>query len=182
MNFQSRVTWLDNATHHGLERELSDVTYLVMHSTASDKTATAKGVIGWMNGQPNKISYHYVIDRSGEIIRMTKPTTVAYHAGDSMFPNPRRATPENQKPHRGASINAKSIGIAWVNNNHAETLTANQVESGLWLCHFWMRKLGLAPSNVITHAECSPGRKTDPRTMPGREWREMLADTVGLYT
>ena len=73
MSLQSRVVWLDNATHHGSGRPMSNVTLLVVHSTASDKTATARGVVGWMNGQPKKISYHYVIGRPGEIVRMTKP-------------------------------------------------------------------------------------------------------------
>lgn len=181
MSLQSRVVWLDNARHKGVERPLSEVTLLVMHATASGKTETAKSVIAWMNGQNNPISYHYVIGRAGEILRMCKPEIVAFHAGDSAWPNPRRATPDNQRPHKGASVNRKSIGIAWVNNNHAEPLTALQVESAEWLCHFWMRKLGLAPSDVRTHAEVSPGRKTDPRALPGAEWRALLADNVPVH-
>lgn len=176
MNFQSRVVHLDGARHHGVTRSLEEITLIVMHATASGKLETARSVINWMNGQNNPISYHYVLDRSPEICRMTKPEIVAYHAGDSAWPNPRRATPENQRPHKGASVNRKSLGIAFVNNNHAEPLTAYQVENGLWLCKFWMQKLRLAPSDVRMHYEVSPGRKTDCRAVTGPEWREMLAE------
>lgn len=179
MSLQDRVIRLDDAKHSGKTRELSAVNLIVIHATASGKTETAKSVIGWMNGQPNPISYHYMIDRDGMMYRMTKPELVAYHAGDSAFPNPVRATPANpNKPNGGKSVNGRSLGIAFVNNNHAEALTALQVESGEWLCHFWMKKLGLGPESVVTHAEVSPGRKTDPRAMPGKEWRAFLADNV----
>lgn len=181
MSLQSRVAWLDNAVHHGPQRDLDDITLIVMHATASGKTETAKSVIKWMNGQHSPISYHYLIDRSGAILRMCKPEIVAYHAGDSAWPNPQRATEKNQRPHKGASVNRKSIGIAWVNNNHAEPLTALQVESAEWLCHFWMKKLGIGPASVVMHYEVSPGRKTDCRAITGPEWRALLADNVPVH-
>lgn len=177
MSLQSRVVWLDSARHHGPGRSFDDITLIVMHSTASGKLETARGVIAWMNRQPSPISYHYVLDRSAEICRMTKPEITAFHAGDSAWPNPKRATPQNQRPNGGASVNRKSLGLAFVNNNHAEPLTAYQVENGLWLCRFWMKRLGIGPESVVTHAEVSPGRKTDPRMMPGSEWRALLTET-----
>lgn len=173
---QSRVVWLDNPTHHGPGRPLSDISLIVMHATASGKLETARSVIAWMNGQRNPISYHYVLDRGPEICRMTKPGIIAYHAGDSAWPNPKRATPDNpHRPNGGASVNRKSIGIAFVNNNHAEPLTPYQVENGLWLCRFWMQKLGLTAADVRMHYEVSPGRKSDCRAITGDEWRELLA-------
>lgn len=179
MSLQSRVVRLDNARHAGPARAVTDIQLITMHCTASGKDQNAKGVIAWMNAQVKPISYGYVIDRDGMMYRMTKPERVAYHAGDSKWPDPIRATPDNPKPHKGASINKKSLGIAWVNNNEGERLTALQVESAEWLCHFWMRRLGLAPSDVIGHSECSPGRKVDPtRAMEMKEWRALLADNV----
>lgn len=175
MSLQVRVRHLDSARHHGPVRPLSAVNLLVMHATASGKLETAQSVIAWMNGQKSPISYHYVLDRTPEILRMTKPEVVAFHAGDSAWPNPARATPQNPRPNGGRSVNSRSIGIAFVNNNHAEPLTAYQVENGIWLCKFWMRRLGIGPESVVMHYEVSPGRKTDTRAITGPEWREMLA-------
>lgn len=181
MSLQSRVVRLDSARHHGKARDLSSVNLIVTHATASGKTETAKGVIAWMNGQNAPISYHYVICRDGTIYRMCRPELTAFHAGDSAWPSPIRATPQNQRPNGGKSVNARSIGIAFVNNNHAEPLTALQVESAEWLCHHWMKRLGIGPESVVTHAEVSPGRKTDPRALPGSEWRALLADNVPVH-
>lgn len=185
-SLQSRVRHLDNARHCGPARPVTDILWLTMHCTGSGRMRTARDVIAWMNkpvdprginGPKGPISYGYVIDRDGTIYRMTKPERVAYHAGDSRFPDPIRATRDNPKPHGGASINRKSLGIAWANDNLSERLTALQVESGLWLCHHWLNRLGLPVSNVIGHNECSPGRKVDPaRAMPMGDWREMLAE------
>ena len=165
------VRRLDNAVHHGGERVI-DPCLVVWHTTDGD---SAQGSIDYLNSTADKsASYHYLIDRDGTVLRMTEPGLIAYHAGDSAWPHPKVATPDNQKPN-GSSINRLSIGIAWANKG--EPLTVQQKASGLWLAKIYCAKYGLTPLQMIGHYECSPGRKTDP--MPAIDmdtWRQNIRD------
>lgn len=169
------VVRLDNAVHHGGER-VSDPSLIVWHSTEG---GSAKSSIDYLNATDDKIaSYTYVIDRDGTIYRMTHPSLVAYHAGDSAWPNPIRATRDNPRPHGGRSINRISLGIAWANRT-GEMLTVPQKASGLYLARIYCARYGLTPLQQIGHCECSPGRKTDPEsadnlTMNG--WRQQIRE------
>jgi N-acetylmuramoyl-L-alanine amidase len=161
-SLQDRVVPLDNAVHHGGLRADVDVTTLLLH--ASEGSESAQGTIEYLNTTGEKTaSYNYVIDRPGTIYRMARPNIIAYHAGDSAWPNPVRATPANpERPNGGRSINRVAIGICWANNarNTGEGLTPEQLESGLWLCATLARQHPIA--HVLGHYEVSPGRKVDP--------------------
>lgn len=145
---------------------MEKVDLIVLHATASGRLQTGLDVIRWMNGQPNPISYHYLIERNGAILRMTDPNYTAYHAGVSAWPN---------KPVGRESVNSRSIGIAFVNDNVAEPITQAQIESADWLCRTWMQKLGIRASAIVGHKEVSPGRKTDPKMLLMSAWRARLA-------
>lgn len=169
-SLQDRVTHLDNAVHNGGLRS-RPVTMLIMHATEG---GSARSSIDYLNTTTDKdASYHYLIDRNGDILRMTRANIIAYHAGDSAWPNPIRATPSNQKPNGGRSVNAISIGVAWANDG--EPLTDAQMESALWLADFLMTEYTVLLDNVRGHYEVSPGRKSDPlpaQAMP--EFRALL--------
>lgn len=174
VSLQSRVQRLDNARHHGPLRASSDVTMLVMHTTDGGSAASS---IAYLNSTDDKAaSYHYLIDRNGDILRMTAPSLVAYHAGDSAWPNPVRATPANAtRPNGGHSVNRVSIGIAWANKG--EPLTDAQIESALWLCGALCHEYAIDVNRVLGHREIAPGRKVDPepKVMVMDEWRALLA-------
>jgi N-acetylmuramoyl-L-alanine amidase len=168
-SLQSRVVHLDNAKHHGGTRATNTITLIVMHTTAGD---SAMSSIDYLNTTTGKsASYHHVIDRDGTIYRMCPITQVAYHAGDSAWPNPRRYPPGNH-----TSVNTRSIGIAWANRNDGEALTPAQKESALWLCALYCRDDAIPVSQVVGHCEVSPGRKTDPTpAISMDDWRAELA-------
>lgn len=169
---QSKVVHLDNAVHHGGQRDLSAITLIAMHATADKSSGMAS--IRYLNTtDEKKASYHLVIERSGQILRMLPIESVAWHAGDSAWPSPQRYPPGNG----GHSVNSFSIGISFANDNESEDLTDEQITSGLWLCHYYMNLLRIPPSRVVSHADVSPGRKTDPAKMRSREWRQLLADS-----
>jgi len=173
-NLQSRVLHLDNAEHHGSLRE-GKPDLIVMHCTEG---GTALSTIDYLNTTHDKTaSYHYIIERNGAIYRMTNPVIVAYHAGDSAWPNPIAATSDNpDKPNKGASVNKRSVGIAWAHQGK-EVLTDKQIESALWLCGFLMDSYSIPPSRVVGHYEVSPQRKIDPQpAMEMREWRKLLTN------
>lgn len=136
---------------------------------------TARSSIDYLNSTADKVaSYHYLIDRDGSVLRMTDPALIAYHAGDSAWPAPVRATPANpDRPNGGHSINSRSLGIAWANNG--EPLTIQQKASGLWMAKVYCARYGLTASQMIGHYECSPGRKTDPQpAMEMGAWRDSV--------
>lgn len=167
MSLQHRVTRLDSARHKGQARALSSVNLIVLHGTASGKGSTARGVIKWMNSQPNPISYTYLIDRDGGIVRMTDPKFTAYHSGVSAWP---------YKPVGRESVNKRSIGIAFVTDEKLrEPLTPVQLENAEWLCRVWMKQLNITAASVVSHREVSPGRKYDPVMLPMGAWRAQLS-------
>lgn len=175
-SLQSRVEHLDNALHHGGLRDAAVVTMLIWHASEGDESAA--DTVHYLNTTQDKTaSYHYVIDRDGGITRMTNPILVAYHAGDSAWPNPIRATPANpDRPNGGRSVNAISIGICFANNgrNTGEAITDAQRESGLWLAGSLADDYPIA--RHLGHLEVSPGRKVDPGpSLDMDEWRAAIA-------
>lgn len=170
-SLQERVTRLDNAAHQGGLRPGSP-TMLIMHTTDGE---SARSSIAYLNSTADKqASYHYLIDRDGSILRMLAPTQIAYHAGDSAWPNPIPATRENpNRPNGGKSVNRISIGIAWANKG--EPLTDAQIESGLWLAGTFATQYRIPVERVRGHSEVSPGRKTDPdAAIQPSEFRALL--------
>lgn len=177
-SLQSRVVHLDNAVHHGGLRQGSP-TMLLMH--ASEGSESARGTIDYLNTTRDKdASYNYVIDRPGTIYRMTAANIVAYHAGDSDWPAPKRATPQNpDRPNGGKSVNRIAIGICWANNsrNTGEQLTDAQIDSALWLCAQFVGDYKIPVNRVLGHCEVSPGRKVDPEpAITMEQWRQLLSD------
>jgi N-acetylmuramoyl-L-alanine amidase len=172
VSLQHRVTRLDNAKHHGGLRS-KPVTGIVMHDTVG---GSARSSIDYMNSTADKeASYHYLIDRNGDILRMTPTNLVAFHAGDSRWPNPIRATAERPKPHGGQSVNGFTVGIAFASKD--EPPTDAQMESALWLCAVVMASYPkITVENVFGHYECSPGRKTDPVPNDMPAFRARLAE------
>lgn len=170
-SLQGRVVRLDNAVHQGGPRQ-QPVTLIVMHTTEG---GSAKSSIDYLNRTADKkASYHYVIEDDGTIYRMTPPAIVAYHSGDSAWPNPIRATKQRPFPNQG-SVNPVSIGIAWANNG--ERIPPAAMESALWLVTTLMHQYRLTTGQVVGHLDVSPGRKIDPSSaiaMP--EFRAQLSD------
>ena len=174
-DLQDRVKHLDSAVHHGGLRT-SAVSMLIMHTTDGE---SAQSSIDYLNTTHDKTaSYHYLIDRNGDILRMTAPNIVAYHAGDSAWPNPIPASRANpDRPNGGRSVNRISIGIAWANKG--EALTDEQIESAEWLCGSLMSEYGIPVDSVRGHYEIAPGRKTDPKPPQDMdEWRALLTNYV----
>jgi N-acetyl-anhydromuramyl-L-alanine amidase AmpD len=171
-NLQDRVTRLDCAIYHG--GPFPDVpTILVMH--INDGGTFASSILYLNTTHDKKASYHYGIEKDGRILRMTDPGLVAWHAGDSAWPNPIPATAENpDKPNGGASVNHRALGICWA--SQGEPITDAQIESGLWLCDLYMQLYGIPVENVRGHLEVSPIRKSDPppSSIVMDEWRALL--------
>lgn len=179
ISLQSRIVPVDYARWHGGQRELGDIQYIIAHATIGGSFTSSMKYLN--TTEDKKASYHYGIERNGDIPRMLYPTWIAWACGDSAWPNPIRATPANpNRPNGGHSLNPISMSIAFANLGDGEQLTPAQLESGIWIFRFWMDKLKLPPSRVLGHYEISPGRKDDPQTsgLDMKEWRRTLSEAV----
>jgi len=184
VSYQTRVRGLPLARYHGPYRGLDSITLVVMHATAG---GTAEESIQWLNrhDSDDPASYNYVIGHDGTIWRMCPATLVAYHAGDSQWPNPQPYPPgnvyqdEDGETHHH-TVNGRALGIAWANRNDGtEPLTDEQIQSALWLLGVYVPTTSVQRVEQIrAHAEVSPGRKTDPAPCMDMDvWRR----AVDLY-
>ena len=94
-------------------------------------------------------SYHYIIERDGEVTKCVPTGRKAWHAGKSVGPE-------------GSDVNRYSIGIAFANlNDGNEVITAKQWDAARQLC---IRLKEAYPIEwITTHYGISYPRKTDPR-------------------
>lgn len=170
------VTRLDNAKWHGGEHE-DDPSMIVWHTTRG-RESFRKSMDYLNTTADKKASYHYGIERDGEIVRMLPVNLVAWGCGDSAWPYPIPGDgTEECRPNGGASVNKVSISIAWANDD-SEKLTFEQIAGGLYLAKIYMTQFDIPPSRNLGHREVSPGRKIDPNPQGGftmADWRTQLA-------
>lgn len=169
----SLVHHADNARWHGGDFP-SKPSMLIMHRARG--SFEAEDLMHYLNVvRPTPASYNYIIEKKGDIWRMTPK--VAYHAGDSAWPHPKPGDgTEECKPNGGKTLNAIAIGICWTGNDN-EPITMDQQASALWLSKIKMTENQIPLSLVLGHYEVSPRRKIDPRpAMDMDHWREVLGN------
>jgi len=139
----------------------SQPTTIVLHATDG---ASAGSSISWL--RKIGLSYHYVIERDGEITKCVPVSRVAFHAGKSFGPS-------------GNNVNNHSVGISFANReSKGEKLTDAQVRE----CGKLVKELALGVPSLrylTTHYAISPGRKTDPKMLEKTTIR-VFAETAGL--
>ena len=105
-----------------------------------------------LKNKKSKVSCHYLINRSGTIIKMVNEDKVAWHAGKSKWKN-------------FVNLNKNSIGIELVNRGHAfgyESFSNSQIKSLINLCKKIKKKYKIKKQNFLGHSDISPLRKKDP--------------------
>lgn len=135
--------------NHGNRPARTVIDTVVLHADAADN---AQASVSWIKSPASKVSYHALIDRSGEVFHFVDSEKRAWHAGVSSF--------------KGRSnVNDFSIGLAFANKNDGvEPYTDEQYEVGAILVGAWMRLYpAISIPRITTHALIAPGRKTDPR-------------------
>lgn len=124
----------------------TDYNYIVLHSDeGSGYVATRKFLIKKGN------SYHYYIQRNGDIIKLVDPKYQASHAGLSYYKGKFR-------------LNKYSIGIAFQNEG-TQQYTEKQYISGGWLIKTLQQRYPDSTSRTILgHSDIAipRGRKKDP--------------------
>ena len=122
---------------------------IVLHHTAT--VADATGVARFFQQPSSKVSSHYVVDRSGAIVRCVADSNRAWHAGVSLFQG-------------RTDVNTFSIGIEICNvGDNVEPYPPKQVDAVIHLMAWLAKQYNVPAANFTRHRDVAqpPGRKTD---------------------
>ena len=140
---------------------------IVLHATAGSSLSGAIQAL-----RQRELSYHYLIEKSGQITKAVNYGREAFHAGNSFGPEEELDGITKRQIFKrgvgwifaaGTSVNAYSIGISFVNlNDGKDPYTAAQIDACRELIA--TLKAALPLKWLTTHFAVSPGRKSDPKS------------------
>ena len=131
------------------KRNPKNIKFIVIHYTGMKSEIEAIKRLSDVN---SKVSCHYFIKKSGDLILMVPENYIAWHAGKSNWG-------------RYCSLNKYSIGIEIQNpghNNNYNNFSSNQIKTVIKLCKFLKRKYKIKSQNFVGHSDISYVRKQDP--------------------
>ena len=131
------------------KRNLKNIKFIVIHYTGMKSEIEAIKRLSDVN---SKVSCHYFVKKSGDLVLMVSEKYIAWHAGKSNWG-------------RYCSLNKYSIGIEIQNpghNNNYSNFSSNQIKTVIKLCKFLKRKYKIKRQNFVGHSDISYERKQDP--------------------
>ena len=147
-------------------RNKKNIKYIVFHYTGMSSETKA---ISRLTDVKSKVSCHYFIKKSGEIILMVPEKYQAWHAGIS-----------NWK--KDSFLNRSSIGIEISNKGHRfgyENYSKKQILSLIKLSRLLIKKFKIKSSNIVGHSDISFDRKVDPgEKFP---WKFLSKKKIGIW-
>ena len=147
-------------------RKISQIKYVILHYTGMQSEIES---IKKLKDPSSKVSCHYLINKSGLIIKMVNENNIAWHAGKSKWKNL-------------IGLNTHSIGIELVNKGHEhgyEKYPSKQITSLIKLCLFLKRKYKIERKNFLGHSDIAPLRKIDPgEKFP---WNKLNKCGIGIF-
>ena len=134
---------------YNYRKKNSTIKLIVIHYTA---IKSYKEAINYLCDKKNKVSCHFLVNRSGIIFSLVEERFRAWHAGVSKWK-------------KINDINSNSIGIELVNSGHHldfEEYGDKQISSLIELVKYLQKKYKILPINILGHSEVAPYRKIDP--------------------
>ena len=130
--------------------EHAKIEYIVLHYTGMKDT---KSAIERMTDPAAKVSAHYLIDETGNIVQMVQESERAWHAGISFWKNQ-------------TDMNSASIGIELSNPGHEfgyRAFTPEQISSLKLLLEAITERHNMNRKRfLLAHSDIAPTRKQDP--------------------
>ena len=117
---------------------------IVLHHTAGGYS----GSVAWCLNAQSKVSYHCIVNTTGERTVLVPDNVRAWHAGVSSFKGKR-------------NCNKFMLGIAVSGNTNERELTEQETESVAEWCVRKMKSYGFGLDAITTHRHVSPNRKND---------------------
>jgi len=125
------------------------IKYLIIHYTAMRSHEEA---IKYLCNKNNKVSSHFLINKTGDVFNLVNLSFRAWHAGKSFWK-------------KESDINSSSLGIELDNSGHFldfENFSALQIEALIKLIKYLKKKYKIKPHNILGHSDIAPYRKFDP--------------------
>ena len=131
------------------KRTQEQIKFIIFHYTGMKKE---KEAINKLTNSKSKVSCHYYIKNSGEILTLVPENYNAWHAGISNWKNYK-------------SINRYSLGIEISNpghNNGYIKFSKKQINSVVKLTLHLIKKFKIKKQFILGHSDIAPDRKKDP--------------------
>ena len=148
------------------KRKAKNIKFIIFHYTGMMKETDA---INQLTNQKSKVSCHYFIKKSGEILTLVPDLYISWHAGVSFWK-------------RFESINKNSIGIEISNPGHDfeyKEFSRKQINSIIKLTNFLIKKYKIKPNFILGHSDIAPDRKKDPgEKFP---WKYFSKNNIGYW-
>ena len=131
------------------KRKQKQIKFLIFHYTGMKSEIDA---INRLTNQKSKVSCHYFIKKSGQILNLVPNLYIAWHAGISSW-----------KIFK--SLNKYSIGVEISNSGHNgkyKKYNKNQIKSIIKLSKYLIKKYKIKSKFILGHSDIAPERKKDP--------------------
>jgi N-acetyl-anhydromuramyl-L-alanine amidase AmpD len=119
-------------------------THIVLHHSSG----AYAGSVSWCMDPVSKVSYHCIVARNGKRTVLATPSQRTWHAGVSSWQGRKDA-------------NSFSIGLAWEGDTYTTPLSEDAILSAVEYLLPILDEYHIPLSNIIRHADVSPGRKDD---------------------
>ena len=131
------------------KRSKKKIIFIILHYTGMKKETEA---LRRLCDHKSKVSSHYFIKNSGEVLNLVPDLYEAWHAGKSSW-----------KKYK--LLNNYSIGIEISNPGHGhgyKKFNSNQISSLIKLLKYLKKKYNIKAENILGHSDIAPDRKKDP--------------------
>lgn len=158
--WQSRPSPNRNSRPEGVR-----ITAIVLHADASNRVDSS---LDWCRRPESKVSYHFLIGRTGNVFLLVHPEQRAWHCGVSEL----EGVPD---------VNDFSIGVCLSNRNDGESFSKSQLFEAALICSQLSQHYGIPLDRIVTHAQIARpvGRKTDPKGLDLEGFRATVHALAG---
>lgn len=139
---------------------------LLLHYTGMP---TAQEALDWLCDPASKVSAHYLVHESGEIVRLVDEERRAWHAGVACWAGE-------------TDINSCSVGIEIVNPGHEfgyRDFPEPQMLAVEALAFDIVTRHPIPPERVLGHSDVAPARKQDPGER--FDWARLAEKGIGHW-
>ena len=141
------------------EERQDKIQFIILHAT---DTKTLEETFTHLidSVEPNRVSAHYVIDRTGYVFALVPEDCTAWHAGISDWNGYNKKTGRNSLNHASIGIELQCEGDG--KGDNFKGFTKLQLQACDELVKRLMKRHNIPAQNVLRHSDVAPNRKKDP--------------------
>ena len=163
------ITQRPSPNHDARARPLS---HIILHYT---DMADAEAALMRLCDEDAKVSAHYFIHRSGEIVQLVDDARRAWHAGVSYW----RGETDMNSASLGIELDYYGYGDGHGADGSMAAFPQAQMQALVRLLEELTARHDIAPQNILGHSDIAPGRKIDPGE--AFDWAALHKAGFGLW-